>query len=70
MIRTMDFDMVFGILIFDPKWAFYKGHSVCMMDGFLKCSHLSNNYCFFELLFEQNNSKRFVEWILRCFLEF
>ena len=27
----MDFDMFFGILIFDPKWGFCKGYSLCMM---------------------------------------
>ena len=26
----MDFDMFFGILIFDPKWGFCKGYSLCM----------------------------------------
>ena len=30
----MDFDMFFGILIFDPKWWFCKGYSVCMMGDF------------------------------------
>ena len=31
MICRMDFDMFFGILIFDPKIGFCKGHSLCMM---------------------------------------
>ena len=31
MICRMDFDMFFGILIFDPKWGFCKGYSLCMM---------------------------------------
>ena len=30
----MDFDMFFGILIFDPKWGFCKGYSLCMMADF------------------------------------
>ena len=34
MICRMDFDMFFGILIFDPKWGFCKGYSLCMMAHF------------------------------------
>ena len=34
MICRMDFDMFFGILIFDPKWGFCKGYSLCMMGDF------------------------------------
>ena len=30
----MDFAMVFGILIFDPKWEFWEGYSLCMMAHF------------------------------------
>ena len=30
----MDFDMFFGILIFDPKWGFCMGYSLCMMADF------------------------------------
>ena len=30
----MDFDMFFGILIFDPKWGFFKGYSLCTMADF------------------------------------
>ena len=30
----MDFDMFFGILIFDPKSGFCKGYSLCMMADF------------------------------------
>ena len=30
----MDFDMFFGILIFDPNWGFYMGYSLCMMADF------------------------------------
>ena len=31
MLCRIDFDMFFGILIFDPKWWFCKGYSLCMM---------------------------------------
>ena len=34
MICRMDFEMFFGILIFDPKWGFCKGYSVCMISDF------------------------------------
>ena len=34
MICRMDFDMFFGIFIFDPKSGFCKGSSVCMMVDF------------------------------------
>ena len=34
MVCSMDFDMFFGILIFDPKWGFCKGYSLCMMGDF------------------------------------
>ena len=34
MICGMDFDMFFGILIFDPKSGFCMGYSLCMIDDF------------------------------------
>ena len=34
MIFGMDFDMFFGILIFDAKLGFYMGYSLCMMADF------------------------------------
>ena len=34
MICRMDFDMFFGIFIFDPKSGFCKGYSLCMMADF------------------------------------
>ena len=34
MISRINFDMLFGILIFDPKWGFYMGYSLCMMADF------------------------------------
>ena len=30
----MNFNMFFGILIFDPKWAFWMGYSLCIMADF------------------------------------
>ena len=36
MICRMDFDMFFRILIFDPKWGFCKGYSLCIMGDFSK----------------------------------
>ena len=34
MICRMDFDMFWGILIFDPKSGFCMGYSLCMMADF------------------------------------
>ena len=34
MICRMNCDMFFGILIFDPKWGFCMGYSLCMMAYF------------------------------------
>ena len=34
MICRIDFDMFFGILIFDPKSAFCMGYSLCIMADF------------------------------------
>ena len=34
IICRMDFDMFFGILIFDPKSGFCMGYSLCMMADF------------------------------------
>ena len=34
MICRMDFDMFFGILIFDSHWPFSMGYSLCMMADF------------------------------------
>ena len=34
MLCRMDFDMFFGILIFDAKWWFCKAYSLCMMADF------------------------------------
>ena len=34
MICRMEFDMFFGILIFDPKSGFFMGYTLCMMADF------------------------------------
>ena len=34
MICRMDFDMFFGILIFEPKWEFFMSYSLCLMADF------------------------------------
>ena len=34
MICRMDFDMFFGILVFDPKGRLCMGYSLCMMTDF------------------------------------
>ena len=34
MICKMHFDIFFGILIFDQKWGFCKGYSLCIMADF------------------------------------
>ena len=34
MICRMDFDMFFGIFVFDPKSGFFMGYSLCMMADF------------------------------------
>ena len=34
MICRIDFDMLFGILIFDPKGGFCMGYSLCMAADF------------------------------------
>ena len=66
----MDFDMFFGILIFDSKWGFCKGYRLCMIADF-ENGLISRIFGFFyERFFAQNNSKWFVEWILTCVLEF
>ena len=34
MVSRMDFEMFFGILIFNPKSVFCMGYSLCMMADF------------------------------------
>ena len=70
MICRMDFDMFFGILIFDPKSGFYMGYSLCMMADFQNGLISGIFTVFLERFFAHINSKSFVEWILTCFLQF
>ena len=63
MVSRMDFNMFFGIVIFDPKSGFCMGYSLCMMADF-------QNGLISGPLFAQNNSKGFVEGILTCFFKF
>ena len=67
MISRMDFDMFFGVLIFEPKWGFRMGYSLCMMADFQNAL-ISRTFVFFlERFFALNNCKWFVEWMLTCF---
>ena len=67
MISRMDFDMFFGVLIFEPKWGFCMGYSLCMMADFQNAL-ISRRFVFFlERFFSLNNCKWFVEWMLTCF---
>ena len=47
MICRMDFDMFFGILIFDPKSGFFMFYSLSMMADFQKglISRILNIFC-------------------------
>ena len=53
----MDFDMVFGISILDPKEGCFMGYGFCMMANFQDNLFFSNIWCFFEQFFAQNNCK-------------
>ena len=66
----MDFDMIFGNLIFDPKWGFCMGYSLCMMVDFENALISAIFGVFSSGFLYRKNSKWFVEWILTCFLEF
>ena len=57
MICRIDFDMFFGILIFDPKSRFCMGYSLCMMADFQNALISPIFSVFFELFFAQNNCK-------------
>ena len=60
----MDFDMFFGILIFEPKWGFCIGYSLCMMADFQNALiDLSNISCFLERFFSQNNKKQNTKFL-------
>ena len=64
----MDFDMFFGILIFDPKWRFCKGYRLCMMADFQN-GLISRIFSVFWSGFLHRTTFH-LEWILTCFLEF
>ena len=70
MICRMDFDMFFGILIFEPKSGFWLGYSLCVMANFENALISRITGVFWSGFFAQNNSKWFLQWIFRCFLEF
>ena len=53
----MDFDMFFGILVFDPKRGFCKAYSLCMMADFQNGLISRIFSVFFERCFAQNNYK-------------
>ena len=57
MICRMDFDMSFGISIFDPEEGFCKGYSLCMMADFQNGLISGIFTAFLERFFAQNNSK-------------
>ena len=58
------------ILIFDPKWGFCMGFSLCMMGNFENALISRIFVVFWSVFFAQNKCKWFVECILTCFLEF
>ena len=43
----MDFDMFFEILIFEPKWGFCMGYSLCMMSDFKNALSFLEYFMFF-----------------------
>ena len=66
----MDFDMFFGILIFEPKWGFCMGYSLCMMADFQNALISRIFGVFWSGFLHRTTAKWFVERILTCFLEF
>ena len=65
-----DFCLFSGILIFDRKWPFCKGYSLCMMADF-KSSLISRIIgVFFGRLFAQNYSNGLQNWFLHVFGNF
>ena len=51
MICRMDFDMFFGILIFDPKWGFCKGYIAFAWWAIFKMVSFLEYSVFFEAVF-------------------
>ena len=55
----MEFDKFFGIFIFDLKSGFYMGYGLGL--GFCKiCKEKRDHF----------ENRKFVKWIMTCFLEF
>ena len=48
----MDFDMFFGVLIFEPKRGFCMGYSLCMMADFQNAL-ISQIFCVFGAVFRR-----------------
>ena len=61
---------VFWNFNFLPKVGILRGLQSLHDGRFSKWSHFSNIWCFSRVVFAQNDSKCFVEWMLTCFLEF
>ena len=59
-----------AFLIFDPKWGFCMGYSLCMKACFQNGLISRILTVFWNGFFAQNNCKLFVDCILTCFLEF
>ena len=57
MICRMDFDMFFGILIFDPKWGFCMGYRLWMMADFQNCL-ISRIFSVFWTSFLQRTTRK------------
>ena len=55
MICRMDFDMFFGILIFERKSGFCMGYSLCMMGDF-ENALISRIFCVFWSCFLQRTT--------------
>ena len=65
MICRMDFDMFFGILMFEPMRGFCTGYSLCMMADFQNAL-ISRRFCVFSSVFLHRRTI-FVERILTFF---
>ena len=57
MICRMDFDMFFGILIFEPNLGFCMGYRLCVMAEFQNGLISGIFSVFLSGFFAQNNSK-------------
>ena len=57
MICTIDFDIFFSILIFEPNSRFSMGYSLCMMADFQNALITGIFRVLWSGFFAQNNSK-------------